>query len=123
MIKSILIGFHTIEVISVNKLPPSRRINTTNKLKLGIEDLHNLLVSINQSGELNKLPRYAFNNLDHNPVFKMDAGGLSFLSAQATTNPQAIINSGYNVRNYRPIGLVKTQYMMMPNPIWIFKKL
>lgn len=95
VIKSILSDFYSLEIISnakevliadinkamisVNKMPPSRRNNTVNKLKMDIEDILNLFESIDQSGDMDKLPRYATDNLDHIPVFKMDAGGLSVL--------------------------------------------
>ena len=88
--------------ITVNKLPPGRRNNTINKLKLDIDDVLYLFDSIDQSGELEKLPRYATDNLDHIPVFKMDAGGFSVLLAKLDKLDEKI-DKNYGMSSSAPV--------------------
>lgn len=77
------------------KIPPKRR-TSDNKLKLDIDDIINLIDSVDELQAYDKLPRYVTDDLDDIPVFKMDAGGLAVLLAKLDSIEDKVGNYWYN---------------------------
>ena len=92
IVKSLVLDFYNVDTISnakdllvgditnmdLNvKLPTKHRKSTDNKFKMDLDDILNLLRTIDELGAVEKLPRYATDNLDELPITRMDSGGLS----------------------------------------------
>ena len=94
IIKSIVKDFYDLDTVSNSKdllvaditstcsdlnvkLPAKHRKTTDNKYKFDLDDIINLYHIIDDLGALERLPRYATDNLDELPITRMDSGGLS----------------------------------------------
>ena len=61
------------------KLPPTRTASE-NRLKYEIDDIASrIIIAVNESGEVDKLPRCATDNLRDLPLMKIDESGLSIM--------------------------------------------
>ena len=93
-----------IDKLEINiKLPPKRRGTNDNKCKLDLEDIINMFQAVDESSSLDKLPRYATDNLDELPITRMDTGGLSVVMAKLDSINEKLDSVGLQVpRALRP---------------------
>lgn len=106
-----------VKHISNITIPKKRRI-AENKMKLDLEDIFSLIQSVDETIGLDKLPRYATDNLDELPVTRLDSGGLSILVTKLDNLNDKMDKMCSFVKPIPARGSIGLPALSQPNPNW-----